>query len=241
MAKTVQEFPGGKEQYVHTLFSKIARRYDLLNRLLSFRQDVAWRRFTARAVKLQPGDCVLDVATGTGDLAFELARHVAPSGKVIGVDFVEAMLVLAREKAKKHQLGGYCEFLQGNAMELPFPDGAFAGATIAFALRNVRDIEGCLTEMRRVVRPGGRVVSLELSKPVWPVFKQLYYLYFYRLVPLIGRIFQGDSGPYTYLPHSLTHFPGQEELADLMRKVGFRQVTYHNLTGGIVAVHVGVV
>lgn len=236
-----QQFPEGKERYVHDMFRRIAKRYDLVNRLLSFRSDVRWRRLAADAAALLPGDTALDVATGTGDLAFELARRVGPTGRVVGVDFVEEMLAIAREKARRLPDFANCEFQQANAMELPFEDGTFAAATIGFALRNVRDIAGCLAEMRRVVRPGGRVVSLELSKPVWPIFRQLYYVYFYRIVPIIGRLAQGVDGPYTYLPNSLTHFPDQEGVAEIMRKIGLKDVWYRNLTGGVAAIHVGTV
>ncbi len=236
-----QQFPEGKERYVHDMFSRIARRYDLLNRVLSFRTDVRWRRLAADAAELSPGDAVLDVATGTGDLAFELARRVGPTGRVVGADFVEEMLKIAREKAARLPVGSVCEFQWANAMDLPYENGEFRAATIGFALRNVADIAGCLAEMRRVVEPGGKVVSLELSKPVWPVFRQVYYFYFYKLVPVIGRLGQGVDGPYTYLPNSLTHFPDQEGLAQIMRRVGLKNVTYRNLTGGIAAIHVGTV
>ncbi len=235
------ELPAGqeKERYVREMFRAIARRYDLLNRLLSFGRDVGWRRFAARVARLSPGDEALDVATGTGDLALELARYVVPGGRVVGVDFVEEMLALARQKVARHPLGQACQFMAGDAMALPFPDGRFAAATIGFALRNVRDVAGCLAEMRRVVRPGGWVVSLELSKPVWPIFKQVYWLYFHRLVPVVGRLLQGVDGPYAYLPRSVERFPDQERLAEIMRQVGLKDVQYWNLTGGIAAVHVG--
>lgn len=234
-----QQFPEGKEKYVHDMFSRIAGRYDVLNRVMSFRRDVRWRRYAADAAALKPGDAALDVATGTGDLAFELARRVGPKGRVVGVDFVEEMLTIARAKAAKMPDMSICTFSQANALELPFEDDTFRAATIGFALRNVTDIAGCLAEMRRVVAPGGRVVSLELSKPVWPVFRHIYYFYFYRFVPVLGRLGQGVDGPYTYLPHSLTHFPDQASLADIMRKVGLKDVQYRNLTGGIAAIHVG--
>lgn len=223
------------------MFRRIARRYDLLNRLLSLRQDVRWRRLTGEVANLRPGDTALDVATGTGDLAFELARRVGADGRVVGVDFVDEMLQIARAKASRVPEGAQCVFEHGNALALPYDDATFNAATIAFALRNVADVTKCLQEMRRVVAPGGRVVVLELSKPVWPVFKQVYWFYFHRVVPLIGRILQGVDGPYRYLPESVARFPDQEELARIMRDVGLKDVEYRNLTGGIAAIHYGTV
>lgn len=223
------------------MFSRIARRYDLLNRLLSLRQDVRWRRLTGAVCNLGEGDLVLDVATGTGDLAFELARRVGPTGRVVGVDFVDAMLQIARSKASRLPEGSRCTFEYGNALELHFDDATFKAATIGFALRNVADVSQCLSELRRVVVPGGRVVILELSKPVWPVFRQAYWFYFHRVVPWIGRMLQGVDGPYKYLPESVARFPDQERLAELMREVGLKEVGYRNLSGGIAAIHYGTV
>ena len=223
------------------MFRRVAPRYDFLNRLLSFRRDVGWRRFTARHAGLTPGGRALDIATGTGDLAFELARYVGPQGQVVGLDFVEEMLVRAEAKAKAMGFASVCRFVHGNALDLPFPDDSFDVASIAFGLRNVTDRERCLKEMRRVVRPGGRVLVLEFSHPVWPVFRQVYFLYFRHLVPLIGRLIQGDPDTYRYLPETVLAFPDQEALADMMRAVGLRDVHYYNLTGGICCLHVGVV
>ncbi|OUM98036.1 MAG: bifunctional demethylmenaquinone methyltransferase/2-methoxy-6-polyprenyl-1,4-benzoquinol methylase [Firmicutes bacterium ZCTH02-B6] len=230
-----------REQYVRDLFRRVAPTYDFLNRLLSFRRDVGWRRFTAAKAGLAPGARVLDIATGTGDLAFELARYVGSEGQVVGLDFVEEMLVRARAKAQAYGLANICQFVQGNALDLPFPDDSFDAATIAFGLRNVTDRERCLAEMRRVVRPGGRVLILEFSHPVWPVFRQIYFFYFRHLVPLIGRLIQGDPDTYRYLPETVLEFPDQEELAAMLRAVGLRDVHYYNLTGGISCLHVGVV
>lgn len=228
-----------REQYVQDLFRRVAPRYDFLNRLLSFRRDVAWRRFTARQAGLGPGGSVLDVATGTGDLAFDLAAVVGREGRVVGLDLTEEMLVRARRKADKLGLGDVCTFVQGNALDLPFGENEFDAATIAFGLRNVVDRERCLLEMKRVVRPGGRVLVLEFSRPVWPAFRQVYLLYFRYVLPWIGRLIQGDPDTYRYLPETVLAFPDQEALAAMMRELGFRNVRYHNLTGGICALHIG--
>lgn len=228
-----------RERYVHDLFRRVAPRYDFLNRLLSLRRDVRWRRFTARHAGLGPADEVLDVATGTGDLAFDLVRTMGAEGRVVGLDFSEDMLAHAHAKAQKFGLADRCRFVQGNALHLPFDDDSFAAATIAFGLRNVIDREACLQEMRRVVRPGGRVLVLEFSQPVWPVFKQLYLLYFRHVLPLIGRLVQGDADTYRYLPETVLKFPDQDALAATMRELGFRNVRYHNLTGGISCLHIG--
>lgn len=228
-----------RERYVQDLFRRVAPRYDFLNRLLSFRRDVGWRRFAARHSGLAAGDRALDVATGTGDLAFDLARVTGPSGHVVGVDFSVDMLDIARMKADQNGMAPLCTFVHGNALELPFDDDSFNAATIAFGLRNVVDRERCLQEMRRVVRPGGRVLVLEFSQPQWPVFRQLYLFYFQRLLPLIGRIVQGDADTYQYLPDTVLKFPDQETLAATMRSLGFNNVRYHNLTGGISCLHIG--
>lgn len=228
-----------RERYVQDLFRRVAPKYDFLNRLLSFRRDVAWRRFTARKAGLEPGGSVLDVATGTGDLAFDLAEVVGSTGRVVGLDFTEEMLVRARAKADKLGLADVCRFVQGNALELPFEDAQFDAATIAFGLRNVVDRERCLLEMRRVVKPGGRVLVLEFSQPVWPVFRQVYLLYFRHILPFIGRLVQGDADTYRYLPETVLAFPDQEALAANMRNLGFHNVHYYNLTGGICCLHIG--
>lgn len=230
-----------RERYVQDLFRRVAPRYDFLNRLLSFRRDVGWRRFTAARAGLAPGGRALDIATGTGDLAFELARYVGQEGQVVGLDFVQEMLVRAEAKAKAAGLDAVCRFVQGSALDLPFPDDSFDAATIAFGLRNVTDRERCLREMHRVVRPGGRVLVLEFSHPVWPVFRQIYFLYFRHILPFIGRLVQGDSDTYRYLPETVLEFPDQEAVAEMMRAVGLRDVHYYNLTGGISCLHVGVV
>ncbi|MGB9662527.1 MAG: bifunctional demethylmenaquinone methyltransferase/2-methoxy-6-polyprenyl-1,4-benzoquinol methylase UbiE [Moorellaceae bacterium] len=229
-----------KEVYVRQLFSKIAHRYDLMNTLLSFNLDKYWRRIAVQKSGLKPGGLALDVCCGTGMLTLGLARAAFPHGKVVGLDFCREMLQVAQTHLSRSPYGGIVELVEGNAVSLPFADHTFDCATIAFALRNVPDIEKTLREMKRVVRPGGRVVSLELAKPSWPVFKQLYYFYFNRLVPWLGCLGVGRKDPYSYLPRSLRDFPHQEEIRRLFVKIGLEQAECVELTGGIVAVHVGI-
>ncbi len=232
--------PRKKEEYVHAMFSSIAHRYDLLNTLLSFNQDKYWRRFAVRQCGLKPGGKALDVACGTGMLSFELARAVGPGGSVIGIDFCEEMLKIADKNLRKTSYQGIVRFMQGNAVDLPFPDNTFDCATIGFALRNVPDIRKTIEEMARVVKPGGRVVNLELGKPSMIGFKQAYWLYFEKILPVMGRIGIGKSGPYSYLPNSVKHFPHQREIKELFTEIGLADARYYDLTGGIAAVHVGV-
>ncbi|MBE3587252.1 MAG: demethylmenaquinone methyltransferase [Thermoanaerobacteraceae bacterium] len=230
-----------KEEYVHAIFSSIAHRYDLLNTVLSFNRDKYWRRFAVNQTALKPGGYGLDVCCGTGMLAVELARAAGPGGRVVGLDFCRNMLERARENIGRTPFKDRIQLVEGNAVNLPFADNTFDCATIGFALRNVPDIRRTIQEMARVVRPGGRVVSLELSKPGAPLFKQLYYLYFDHMVPLLGRLGIGFDGPYSYLPNSLKDFPHQREIRDLFAAVGLDGAHYYELTGGIVTVHVGTV
>lgn len=229
-----------KEEYVHAVFSSIAHRYDLLNTALSFNRDKYWRRFTVNHSGLKPGDSGLDVCCGTGMLALEQAKAVGREGRVVGLDFCENMLAKAAENIKRTPYQGVIELVKGNAMELPFPDNTFHCATIGFALRNVPDIRRTVDEMRRVVKPGGRVLSLELAKPSAPVFKNLYYFYFNYIVPLLGRMGVGLDGPYSWLPNSLKVFPHQTEIRDIFAETGLSNAHYYELTGGIVAVHIGI-
>jgi len=228
-----------KEAHVQSVFAAIARRYDLLNTVLSFNQDRYWRRFAIRQTGLKAGSNALDVCCGTGMMVIAEAEIVGPDGHVTGLDFSPPMLAVAAENIAKTSYSDRIELLEGNAMALPFADNTFDCATIAFGLRNVPDILQTLAEMRRIVRPGGRVVSLELAKPSAPVFKQLYYLYFEHLLPLLGKLGVGREGPYRWLPESLKAYPHQTEIRDLFDQAGLKDAHFFELTGGIVAVHVG--
>lgn len=218
------------EQQVRAMFDRIARVYDLMNQVMTAGMHHRWRQ---RAVDLSaagPGSRVLDVATGTGDLAVALRGRGA---EVVGMDFSKEMLVLARRKAPD------VRFEWGNALELGYEDASFDAATVGFGARNFADLEKGIAEMARVVRPGGRVVILEITTPQKPPLSWFFRLWFDRLVPLLGR-FAGDPDAYTYLPSSVRRFPGPHELAATMARAGLVDVRYVLTAGGIIALHAGV-
>lgn len=227
-----------KSAHVHDVFSQIAKRYDVMNSVLSFWQHKLWRRFAMKQTNLTQGGHTLDVACGTGDWTISLAKVVGEQGKVVGLDFVDEMLDVARAKLTKRGLK-QVSLVAGNAMELPFSDNAFDVATIGFALRNVPDVLTVLKEMTRVVKPGGQVVSLELSKPQWRPFRILYYFYFYKVLPFIGSLAVGKKAPYAWLPESLTDFPDRIALEGIFREAGLKHVKSYPLTGGVAALHIG--
>lgn len=228
-----------KERHVQAVFESIARHYDRMNDILSFRRHKAWRRFAMRKMNVKAGETAIDLCCGTCDWTISLAR-ASGTGRIVGLDFSENMLRLGREKAKREGLLGQIELVHGNAMNLPFPDNHFDHATIGFGLRNVPDYLRVLQEMRRVVKPGGKVVCLELSKPEWQPFKSIYYFYFERMLPLIAKWVARRYEQYKWLPESLADFPGRRELADLFRAAGLADVEAHSLSGGIAALHIGV-
>jgi demethylmenaquinone methyltransferase/2-methoxy-6-polyprenyl-1,4-benzoquinol methylase len=231
--------PERKAAYVEAMFTRIAPVYDRLNTIMTAGLHYRWRRAAVAFCNLRPGDRALDVATGTADFALELAWAVGPDGHVAALDFSAGMLEIARRKLAARSLLGRISLQRGDALHLPYRDGTFDAATIGFGGRNVTDLLRLFTEMRRVVRPGGRVVFLELSRPAHPLFWQVYRWGFCTLAPLLGAIFAGDRRAYTYLPHSLLHFPSVEEIAELMRRAGLCEVFYRQLTLGLVTVHVG--
>jgi demethylmenaquinone methyltransferase/2-methoxy-6-polyprenyl-1,4-benzoquinol methylase len=213
---------------VRSMFDAIARVYDPMNRILTAGLDGRWRRRTAEAV-VRPGDRVLDACCGTGDLA--LADESA-GGTVTGLDFSESMLERARRKS------GSIEWIRGDALALPFPDASFDAVTVGFGVRNVTDLERGLAELRRVLRPGGRLGVVDITTPRG-LLRPFYSVWFDRVVPLLGKALPGGSA-YTYLPASVRRFPGAEELAGLIRAAGFERVGYRLFAGGIVALHTGV-
>lgn len=230
-----------KEQAVQRMFSSIAKRYDLNNSLLSLGLHHQWKRAAVAAAGLREGDRALDLCTGTADLAIQMAHEVGPSGRVIGLDFNEAMLEIGKRKVTQAGLSERITLTLGNALSLQFQDRSFDAATVAFGVRNVADLDLVFREAWRVLKPGGRVVCLEFSRPTSTIFRWLYHLYSFWFLPYLGGIVSGDrTGVYHYLPASIREFPDQESLAQLMREAEFEAVWYRNLTGGIVAIHVGV-
>ena len=225
-----------QEPQVRAMFDRIAGFYDVMNSVMTAGLHHVWRRRAVDLAEVAPGDRVLDVATGTGDLALELARRVGPGGSVIGSDFSEEMLAHARRKAPGEG-SAPITFEWGNALELPYADGEFAAATVGFGARNFSDLDQGLREMTRVVRPGGHVVVLEITTPTRPPLSTFYRLWFDRVVPVIGRV-AGDPEAYSYLPNSVKRFPGPHELAARMDACGL-DVRYVLTAGGIIALHVG--
>jgi demethylmenaquinone methyltransferase/2-methoxy-6-polyprenyl-1,4-benzoquinol methylase len=226
----------GQERAAHVraMFGRIAPHYDFMNTLMSGGRDQAWRRLAIHEAALQPGARLLDVATGTGDLALEAVRQ-AGNILVVGADFTPEMMKLARAKPGANRV----RWMGADALHLPFPDNAFDVVTSGFMMRNVVDIAGAFAEQRRVTRPGGRVVCLEISHTPIPVFKQLFQFYFYRLVPILGGLISKYAEAYTYLPNSLTNFYAADDLAQVMRSAGLQQVRYRRLLLGTVAIHIG--
>ena len=220
---------------VKEMFSGIAGRYDLLNHLLSLNIDKRWRRMVRREIEDILADersSVLDVACGTGDLSIEL--KTGANANVIGTDFCRPMLTLADKKAVDLQ------FVEADAMQLPFDDEQFNAVTIAFGLRNLPNFQRGLNELFRIIIPGGKLVVLEFSSPVIPGFRQLFNFYFHRILPAIGGIVSGSQAAYTYLPDSVSKFPDQTHLVKMFEESGFRNVSFRNLTGGIAAMHSGI-
>jgi len=222
---------------VRDMFDRVARFYDLLNTVMSAGLHHRWRERAVDLAGVSPGDRVLDVATGTGDLAIALERRVAPGGEIVGSDFSEEMLARARRKNHSPQT---LSFEWGDALDLSYPDGSFDAATVGFAARNFADLAAGLREMRRVVRPGGRVVVLEFTTPTRLPLSAFYKVWFDRVVPLLGR-FSNDPDAYTYLPNSVKRFPGPKALAVEMERAGLCEIRYLLTAGGIVAIHAATV
>lgn len=222
------------EPQVRAMFDRIASVYDLMNSVMSAGLHHRWRERAGDLAGVGPGERALDVATGTGDLAIELKRRVGDAGDVVGCDFSEAMLEVARRKA------GDVRFEAANALDLPYEDDLFDAATVGFGARNFSDLAAGLREMVRVVRPGGRVVVLEITTPQRPPLSWFFRIWFDRLVPALGR-FAGDPDAYTYLPSSVRRFPGPRDLAAALAALGLVDVRYVVTAGGIIAIHTGTV
>jgi demethylmenaquinone methyltransferase/2-methoxy-6-polyprenyl-1,4-benzoquinol methylase len=224
---------------VRTMFDRIAGVYDLMNTAMTAGMHHRWRQRAAELAELDPGGAALDVCCGTGDLALELTHWIGPEGSVVGCDFSERMLDIARAKASERGAASV-QFEWADALQLPYEDGSFDAATIGFGARNLSDLDRGLTELARVLRPGGRLVILEITQPQRPPLSAFFSLWFDRIVPLLGTL-AGDRSAYTYLPESVKRFPSPHGLAERMDAVGFGRIRYFVLAGGIITVHAGAV
>ncbi len=234
-----EQVPSGeKAGRVRAVFDSVADNYDLMNDLMSGGMHRLWKRFTLSQAALRPGQRALDVAGGTGDLALGLARQVGSEGLVVLSDINWEMLSRGRDRLLDEGVTGNVGFVQANAERLPFADASFDCITIGFGLRNVTDKPAALAAMRRVLRPGGQLLVLEFSHPAAGL-KPFYDLYSFKVLPLIGRLVARDADSYRYLAESIRMFPDQPTLAGMMRDAGFEDCRWHNLTGGIVALHRG--
>lgn len=242
MSKTVrpyQDSSATKKEQVASMFNNISGTYDFLNHFLSLGIDMIWRKMAIRELTTSKPSTILDVATGTGDFAFEAIKILKPA-KIIGVDISEGMLGIADEKIRKRGLQDVFEIRLGDSEKLLFDNDTFDAVTVAFGVRNFEDLEKGLSDMLRVLKPGGKVVILEFSKPkVFPV-KQAYNFYFKYITPTIGKLFSKDSSAYTYLPESVAAFPDGKDFVSLMQKVGFADTKHRPLTFGICSIYTGV-
>jgi demethylmenaquinone methyltransferase / 2-methoxy-6-polyprenyl-1,4-benzoquinol methylase len=226
--------PAEKRSYVRQMFTAIAPRYDLMNRLMTLGRDRVWRRTVVKLCSLPPGGRLLDVASGTGDIAYEALRQY-PGSRPVGLDLTREMMMYGQGK----HAGLSFPFVEGDALVLPFSDNMFEAATSGFMMRNVTDIRAAFAEQARVVKPGGRVVCLEITLPRTPVFGALFRFYFFKIVPFVGGLITGQRAAYTYLPHSALAFPRPPELARIMQSAGLRDVGYRLAMLGTVAIHWG--
>jgi demethylmenaquinone methyltransferase/2-methoxy-6-polyprenyl-1,4-benzoquinol methylase len=224
---------------VRAVFERVAGKYDLMNDLMSFGVHRLWKQFTLSLTGLKPGMTALDVAGGTGDLALGLLRQVGKTGRVVLSDVNPAMLDKGRDRLLDAGMAGNVDWVVADAERLPFRDGAFDCLTMGFGLRNVTDKAAALRSLWRVLKPGGQLLVLEFSTPTAPGLQRVYDAYSFNVLPLLGRLVAGDAASYRYLAESIRMHPPQETLLEMMRDAGFAQVRYHNLSGGIVAVHRG--
>ncbi len=228
-----------KVNWVRNHFDVVAEKYDMMNTLLSFGIHYLWKRTAIRMLGLKPGDRVLDVCGGTGDLSILATRRIRPSGQVVLYDINRKMMVAGRSKGTNARARQQIMFVQGDAECIAFGSGDFDAAMVGFGVRNLTHMEQGFREIHRVLKPGGRLMCLEFSKPVFPPFRLLYDFYSFSIMPLLGSLIVGSAKAYTYLPESIRLFPSPDELADLLREIGFRDVTYRRVSNGIAAVHVG--
>jgi demethylmenaquinone methyltransferase/2-methoxy-6-polyprenyl-1,4-benzoquinol methylase len=225
---------------VADVFHSVAARYDVMNDLMSFGIHRLWKRLTLERAAVRRGHHVLDIAGGTGDLALKFARKVSPTGRVVLADINQSMLKVGRDKLLDQGVGGNVAYVQANAECLPFPDNSFDCITIAFGLRNVTDKDAALRSMTRVLKPGGRVLILEFSKPANALLSQAYDSYSFNVLPRMGQWVANDAESYRYLAESIRMHPDQATLKAMMESAGLERVEYTNMTGGIVALHRGI-
>lgn len=228
-----------KASLVAEVFQSVAAKYDIMNDLMSLGIHRLWKRFTIDCSGARKGHKVLDLAGGTGDLTAKFSRIVGPTGQVVLADINEAMLNVGRDKLRDLGIVGNVEYVQANAEALPFADNTFDIITIAFGLRNVTDKDKALASMYRVLKPGGRLLVLEFSKPTNELVSKVYDAYSFHLLPKIGQLVANDSESYRYLAESIRMHPDQEVLKNMLQHAGFEQTSYHNLTAGVVALHRG--
>ena len=228
-----------KAARVHSVFASVAGKYDVMNDLMSLGVHRLWKRFTLSLTGLRPGQSALDVAGGTGDLAKGLLKQVGKEGRVVLSDINPKMLEIGRDRLLDAGHVGNVEFIVADAERLPFDDDSFNCLTIGFGLRNVTDKAAALRSMYRVLKPGGQLLVLEFSTPVAPGLKPLYDAYSFQVLPLLGRLVANDAASYRYLAESIRQHPNQEVMLEMLQSAGFSQARYHNLTGGIVALHRG--
>jgi len=229
-----------KAGLVANVFHSVAQRYDLMNDLMSGGVHRLWKRFTIEVSGVRKGQRVLDIAGGTGDLAAKFSKLVGPEGEVVLADINASMLGVGRDKLIDHGVAGNIEYVQADAQYLPFPDNHFDVITIAFGLRNVTDKDLALRSMLRVLKPGGRLLVLEFSKPTSELFSKVYDTYSFQVIPRVGKLVTGDEESYRYLAESIRMHPDQETLKQMMIDAGFVNCEYFNLTGGVVALHKGI-
>ncbi|WP_231759080.1 bifunctional demethylmenaquinone methyltransferase/2-methoxy-6-polyprenyl-1,4-benzoquinol methylase UbiE [Microbulbifer elongatus] len=225
---------------VADVFHSVAARYDVMNDLMSGGIHRLWKRFTIELSAARPGQAILDIAGGTGDLTARFSRIVGPTGKVVLADINASMLKVGRDRLLDRGIAGNVETVQADAQYLPFPDNTFDCITIAFGLRNVTDKDLALRSMLRVLRPGGRLLVLEFSKPESKLLEKVYDQYSFRLLPFMGKLVADDAESYRYLAESIRMHPDQETLKGMMGEAGFVDCEFHNMTGGIVALHKGI-
>lgn len=228
-----------KVKKVGEVFHSVAASYDLMNDLMSMGVHRLWKRYTIELSAARPGQTILDIAGGTGDLTMKFSRLVGKTGKVVLADINDSMLLVGRDKLLDKGYANNIEYVQANAECLPFADNTFDCITISFGLRNVTDKQKALESMARVLKPGGRLLVLEFSKPTNPLMEKVYDRYSFSVLPLIGKFVAKDADSYQYLAESIRMHPDQKTLKHMMRKAGLEQVEYHNLTNGVVALHRG--